>query len=115
MTDEKFRQPLALGPDDLAPPPVKPLNYERLQELIVRHLDAHLPVLVDEAVTDAVEPVARELVQRLRTAIVERLAEERSALFSEKFEGRTERFSIGSSAPTGSSRAPSTCISTIGT
>lgn len=83
MTDEKFRQPLALGPDDLAPPPVKPIDYDRLHQLIVRHLDAHLPVLVDEAVSDAVEPVARELVQRLRTAVVNRLAEERSALLDD--------------------------------
>lgn len=83
MTDDKFRHPLALGPEDLAPPPIKPLDYDRLHELIIRHLEAHLPVLVDEAVTDAVEPIAQKMVQNLRAAIVTRLAEEREALLDD--------------------------------
>ena len=83
MTDEKFRQPLALGPDDLARPPVKPVDYDRLHKLLMRHLDAHLPVLVDEAVADAVEPVAEKLVQNLRAAVLARLADERESLIDD--------------------------------
>lgn len=80
MTEETTRKPLVLGPDDLARPQGRPVDYEKLRELIIRHLEDHLPVLVEDAVTSAVEPIAKNLAEVLRTTVLERLTAERDSL-----------------------------------
>ena len=83
MTDEPLRKALALGPEDLARVPVRPVDYEKLDELITRHLEDHLPMLVDEAVANAVEPIARTLTTDLRNAVLKHLDAERAALIDD--------------------------------
>ena len=79
-------KPLALGPADLEDADLGGLDPDRLRELIGRHLAAHLPILVDEAVADTVEPVAASLVENLRTAITRRLVEEKDTLIEDILE-----------------------------
>ena len=78
MSTKKPGKPLALGPDDLAQKELHNLDYRELRDLLNRHLAAHLPVLVEDAVASAVEPIADTLVANLREAVLQRLEQERA-------------------------------------
>ena len=75
--------PLALGPEDLADPMDTPLDMDVLRKAISRHLDSHLPILIEYAVVNAVEPIARNLSDQLRKAVIERLKEDRESLIDD--------------------------------
>lgn len=76
-------EPLALGPEDLDNHQLGDRDYQRLRELIARHLSAHLPILVDEAVANAVDPIAASLSENLREEVVRRLVEEKETLIDD--------------------------------
>jgi len=80
---KKPSMPLALGPEDLANPGDQAVDLEALRTIISRHLDSHLPILIDLAVVNAVDPIARTLSEQLRTALIERLKEDRETLIDD--------------------------------
>jgi len=92
MTRKKPIVPLALGPEDLADTYWRTLAPDELRTLISRHLDTHLPVIIEYAVASVVEPAVREFADKLRDSLIERLTKEREALIEDMIqEMRTKR------------------------
>ena len=92
MIRKKPPVPLALGPEDLADTYWRTLTPDELRTLISRHLDAHLPVIIEYAVASVVEPAVREFADTLRDSLIEWLTKEREALIDDMIEElRTKR------------------------